>query len=194
MQCCPLQECDERADIFNVTHRRARKKHACEECRGAILPGELHEYISMFFDGAWSAFRQCTLCSEIGDHFSCGRGRVVGTLWDDLEENFFGDMRAGGECMQGLSPAAKQKIIDVRMKWYFEQDEIDDADWEFWPMNRDRQRSVRAPVVEREVEAHWTETPEYYWKREIELDQYREPDPDVAAFWSSIEAAAKDAR
>lgn len=174
VMCCPLSECDETADVFNVVQRRARKEHVCCECRDPITVGTLHEHVSMFYDGSWSSYRQCLVCSEIGDHFSCGRGRIVETLWDDLENNFFPDMRMGGPCMDGLSPAAKMKLVDRRMRWYFDQDEIDDGEWEDWPDHRDRQRPLRAAVVEREEVVPYYDTPEYYWKREAEVDKYRD--------------------
>lgn len=173
MLCCPLQECDEYAKVFERTYPHARKEHECYECGKKIVKGEKHSRIGMFFDGAWSSWRECLLCEEIGDHFSCGGGRVSGTLWEDLEQNFFPDMAMGGPCMQGLSPAAKLMLVEKRMEWYFAQDEIDDNAWDFWPKYRDRQKPVRV-VVEREPEVHWSETPEYYWKRELELDAYRQ--------------------
>jgi hypothetical protein len=175
MMCCPLQEADETCTVWNETDRRARKEHVCDECREPITRGELHKYITSLFDGHWDTYRMCLLCDEIGDHFSCGRGRIMQTLWSDLEENFFPDMSAGGPCMQGLSPAAKQKLIDARMKWYFDQDEINDDAWEFWPKYKDRQRPLRV-VVEREEPVSYYDTPEYYWKRELELDKYRTPE------------------
>jgi hypothetical protein len=45
-------------------------------------------------------------------------------------------MAAGGKCMEGLSPEAKQKLIDARMKWYLEQDEVADSKWEGWAEKR----------------------------------------------------------
>ena len=123
--CCPLQDCDgDRATVYNTTERKARKEHTCYECRGKIAKGTRYEYVSMLFDGSWDDFKLCSLCREIGDHFSCGNGRILGELWSDLEENFFPDMKAGGPCMEGLSPEAKQFLIDRRMAWYYEQDEI----------------------------------------------------------------------
>ncbi len=179
VMCCALSEADERADVYNVTHRRARKQHACEECREPIAVGTLHEHVSMFFDRVWSSYRMCFLCSEIGDHFSCGQGRLVGLLWEDLENNFFPDMRMGGPCMEGLSPAAKAKLVERRMAWYLDQDEIDDSDWEDWPKHRDRQRPIRVPIEREEQPSSYQayyDSPEYYWKRELELDAYRDKD------------------
>jgi hypothetical protein len=78
----------------------------------------------------------------------------------------------GGPCLDGLSPAAKLKLVERRMAWYLDQDEIDDSAWEDWPRHRDRQRPLVAPV-DREEAVPYYDTPEYYWKRELELDAFR---------------------
>lgn len=132
--CCPLSSCDEYATVYDVEWRVSRKEHKCEECREPIPARTKYQHISMLFDGSWSRFKLCAMCTEIGDHFDCG-GRSIGMLWEELEENFFPDMKAGGPCMVGLSPAARQHLIDKRMEWFFGLDEIpchlDDV-WEGW--------------------------------------------------------------
>lgn len=121
MQCCPLGEADETCTLSTRTNRRARKTHKCVECSGEIKPGEIYCYASMLFDGSWSDCKTCKLCEEIGDHFTCG-SRVVGELWSDLQENFFPNMKAGGPCMEGLSPAAKVRLFDACLAWKLGQD------------------------------------------------------------------------
>lgn len=116
MVCCPLSSADETAQVYNATTPIARKAHRCEECDETISPGSKYELIKMLFDGSWSTSRICMSCSEIGDHFNCG-GRVLGMLWEELEENFFPDMKAGGPCMKGLSPEAKARLFERRLKW-----------------------------------------------------------------------------
>lgn len=118
--CCPLSEPEESAQVYHQTKRTARKRHVCCECRSPIEPGAVHDYTSMLFDGEWSTWRTCLLCAEIGDHSNCG-GRIIGVLWEELEENFFPDMKAGGPCMAGLSPAAKNALIERRMAWLFDR-------------------------------------------------------------------------
>lgn len=134
--CCPLQGADEYATVYSVLVRTARKDHSCYECEKAISRGTKYEYITMLYDGHWDDFKICLLCSEIGEHFTCNdgweHGRILGQLWSDLQENFFSDMKAGGPCMEGLSPAAKGKLIDERMEWYLAQDEVNDDRWEGW--------------------------------------------------------------
>lgn len=175
--CCPLREADEAATVYNSETRTARKDHVCYECRKAIPRRTKYVHISMLFDGTWDDFKLCLLCEEIGDHFSCGRGRLLGELWSDLQQYFFRDMSAGGTCMDGLSPAAKGRLFEARMEWYFDQDEIDDSAWEDWPKHRDRQREIRTPVDNRTVlfgdeprNFDW-EAPEVYWPRQLKLEE-----------------------
>jgi hypothetical protein len=97
---------------------------------------------------------------EIRTHFACGNGWIIGELWNDLEENFFPDMKAGGQCMHGLSPEAKRRLIDARMEWYFAEDEVEpvkDEIWEHWVKRADRTTpppgifaQLREPVVDAE--------------------------------------------
>lgn len=119
--CCPLSEADEYCKVWNSTTRKARKAHRCDECREEISVGARYEHISMLFDGAWDTSRLCLSCKEIGDHFTCG-SRILGVLWDDLEENFFPDMRAGGQCLDGLSPEAKDRLFTRRLQWLFDSE------------------------------------------------------------------------
>ena len=123
MICCPLSESDEPASLCNATYRVARKEHKCTECVRSISVGTKHKLIKMLYDGAWESYRICTLCDEIGKHFACGQSRVIGALWTDLEENFFPDMKAGGPCMEGLSPEAESRLFEARTAWLFERDQ-----------------------------------------------------------------------
>ena len=119
--CCPLSGgCAlDAPSCFSSRIRRARKLHRCYECHEGIPLGTQYEHASGIWDGRPDAFRACLSCVEIRDHFACD-GFVYGQLWVELEDNFFPDMTAGGPCMTGLSPAAKQRLIDRRMTWYFE--------------------------------------------------------------------------
>jgi hypothetical protein len=175
--CCPLQGNDgEGPSCSSRAVRKARKEHVCSECREPIPKGAKYDYASGVWDGRPDSFKTCLLCVEIRDHFAC-EGWIYETLWSDLTENFFPDMKCGGQCMTGLSPEAKRKLIDARMEWYFEQDEIDDSAWEDWPKNKDVQRPVReVPVVEPKDDYY--SLPEVYWperlKQEELMRQYEE--------------------
>lgn len=114
--CCPLQGADDAYDVSVVNIRRAAKSHDCEECRDPIKPGDRYENYRGLGGGSWYEHKTCLSCVEIRDHFACN-GWLFGQLWEDLEGNFFPDMKAGGPCMQGLSPAAKGRLFERRMAW-----------------------------------------------------------------------------
>lgn len=117
MVCCPLSGADaERPSCSSTTTRAARKSHRCGECRETIAPGAKYEYTSGIWDGRPSSHKTCLSCVEIRDHFQC-EGWIYGQLWEDLEYNFFPDMKAGGPCMKGLSPEAKARLFERRMAW-----------------------------------------------------------------------------
>ncbi len=122
MVCCPLSGCDGYATAGEVTTRKARKEHLCHECHDPIVRGSRYEHASTLYDGSWSTFKTCLTCVEIRDHFDCGEGYVYGQLWSDIEENFFPDMAAGGVCIEGLSPAAKARMFELRLEWMFESE------------------------------------------------------------------------
>lgn len=117
MICCPL-ESGERDGADFATDRivRAAKGYRCEECDEAITKGARHEYVTGKWSGSFSTFRTCLSCVEIRNHFQCG-GWIIGQIWSDIEENFFPDMKAGGPCMEGLSPEAKARLFERRLQW-----------------------------------------------------------------------------
>lgn len=111
--CCPLQEHDgDLAEMSDTKMVRARKAHRCCECRRTIAAGTLHERCKLLYDGTWSCFRTCLICHEIREHFRCGQSFTFELLWEQLEENLLPTMTAGGECLFGLSPAAKGYLFE----------------------------------------------------------------------------------
>ncbi len=136
--CCPLSydENESSAEFFDQKVVKAKKPHKCYECGEDIKVGDKYERTSGKWEGTMSVFCTCLLCKEIRDHFACDKGYMFGELWQDLHDNFFPEMKAGGPCLDGLSPAAKQSIIDARMEWYFEQGEVDDSKWKDWAAKR----------------------------------------------------------
>lgn len=118
MICCPLSSNSDgpSATVHTMRTRRAAKDHRCSECRETIARGKRYEYVTGCWDSSWSTYRTCLSCVEIRDHFQC-EGWIYGQLWPDLEENFFPDMKAGGPCMEGLSPEAKARLFERRLQW-----------------------------------------------------------------------------
>jgi len=127
VMCCPLEgDCDDYPSFHDRRVRRAAKAHDCSECGEPIERGARYEHVSGKWADEISTYRTCLSCVEIRDHFNCN-GFLYGQLWSDLTENFFPDMRAGGQCMDGLSPAAKSRLFDLRIKWMFESEEERDG-------------------------------------------------------------------
>lgn len=117
VMCCPLSSSDgDHPACSSTCIRTARKDHDCCECDDGIKKGDKYEYISGIWDGSPDAYKTCLSCAEIRDHFACD-GFLFGHLWSDLAENFFPDMKAGGPCMEGLSPEAKARLFARRMEW-----------------------------------------------------------------------------
>lgn len=80
-----------------------------------------------------SEFYTCAVCLEIREHFACD-GFYYGQLWEDLCQNFFPNMVAGGPCLQGLSPKAKGALFDA----YLEKLEDTPREWtEHWEAAKD---------------------------------------------------------
>jgi len=117
VMCCPLSEADDAPSVYNTTHPVARKEHRCEECGETIGKGQKYELYKSLFDGRWSTTRTCLSCAEIRNHFACGQSYYIGQLWEDLEQNFFPDMKAGGPCFTGLSPEARARMFKRRLAW-----------------------------------------------------------------------------
>ena len=116
--CCPLSGGGaDPATLCHVSRVKAAKEHRCSECREPIGKGAQHELAKGVWDSSWWSFRTCLSCVEIRTHFACEGGWVYGELWAQLEDNFFPDMKAGGPCMEGLSPAAKERLFTRRMAW-----------------------------------------------------------------------------
>jgi hypothetical protein len=118
MMCCPLTGNDHAtaATIQTVTRPTAHKEHHCTECGEVIAIGSKYERIEGLWESSWSTYKTCLSCVEIRDHFAC-EGWIFGQLWEDLEQNFFPEMKAGGRCMEGLSPEAKARLFERRTAW-----------------------------------------------------------------------------
>jgi hypothetical protein len=121
MVCCPLSNDGDGPSCFIEKVRTARKTHQCTECREPISAGARYEYVSGIWDRRANSYKTCLSCVEIRKHFSCGGGWIYGEVWSQLEENFFPDMKAGGPCMAGLSPGAKARLFERKLRYDEEQ-------------------------------------------------------------------------
>lgn len=121
-RCCPLSgHNDGHAKVYNTDVIRARKEHRCCECRLMIKRGQMYERVTGLWGERWDTYNTCLLCKAIRDHFNC-EGFIFESLWEDLEQNLFPDMKAGGECLSGLPPAARGFLIERRLSWVFKHE------------------------------------------------------------------------
>ena len=98
---------------YEATKPKARRMHICDECWGAILPGEVYENEAFFDGGSVERFKTCKCCMEIRTKFLCSWYHC--DVWNHLAELFDGcifhddlPLRSIGE----LSSPAKYRVID----------------------------------------------------------------------------------
>lgn len=114
--CCPLDSGDgDGPRVFDQSEPIAAKVHQCSECGLEIARGERYELAKGLWE-SWETFRTCLRCVEIRDHFAC-EGFIYTHVWSNIREHFFPDMRAGGPCLDGLSPTAKAFMFEQRLAW-----------------------------------------------------------------------------
>jgi len=115
MNCCAISAVDADPPAAQWTRiHRARTPHRCGECDARIDVGERYERCASLYDGSWSVDLTCLSCVEIRTHFACD-GWIYGQIWNDLAEEFLPNLRAGGPCLEGLSPAAKARLFELHL-------------------------------------------------------------------------------
>lgn len=75
-------------DFYFADSRKARKEHKCDECRRAIRPGEVYQYVSGKWDGRVGVYKTCLHC-EVTQKWlrrEC-HGFVHGMTAEDIEEH-----------------------------------------------------------------------------------------------------------
>lgn len=64
MECyCEPIEPEDYCSVWNVTWRKARKKHRCCECGEIIQPGQRYENIFSVFESEVTIFKTCEFCA-----------------------------------------------------------------------------------------------------------------------------------
>ncbi len=92
--------------LSNVTHRRARVPHRCDECRRPIAQGEYYNDWRSLYEGQWSTTAYCFLCGIawnilgplLGDD-----GAEVGDLWGACVEAGAFERLPTPVCVDGAS-------------------------------------------------------------------------------------------
>lgn len=117
MMCCPLSSSDDAyCEEWDESKTTSTKIEKCIECDDEIPVGELYHCVDYVFEGEPGGLTTCLTCAAIRNHFGC-EGYSAGIMWDELCENFFPSMSAGGQCMTGLSPELKQVMFDAYNRW-----------------------------------------------------------------------------
>lgn len=75
----------EAAKVCTVRMVRARKQHACGECRRTIETGEQYEVVKGLWGDRWETHKTCLGCTRIRQHF-CSGGWFYGALPELIEE------------------------------------------------------------------------------------------------------------
>ena len=117
MECTCGFDCDidgDSADFHDVTMRRARKQHACCECRRTILPGEMYQHVAGKWGGSLNTYDTCAECAEIRGALCLGSWLYT-SLWEDIQEQVFPEFIT--KCLDALSPPARAKLVDAFDDW-----------------------------------------------------------------------------
>jgi len=81
---CGYDDDGDRFEFNRISYPTARKTHKCDECGGAIQPGQKFELSMAKWAGGLSACKTCDLCRRIREnHCSCS---PYGSMRDDIWE------------------------------------------------------------------------------------------------------------
>ncbi len=85
----------EPCDVWNETHRRARKEHQCTACDMAIRRFESYIEIRSLFEGDWETYRVHLNCYHVGQELmkQCEMWNPA-VLAEDLREHGYDDKRS----------------------------------------------------------------------------------------------------
>lgn len=103
--------------------RKARKIHKCCECHKEIKKGQKYQYESGIWDGKPESYKICLDCLSMRDTFFCGGwvyGEIWSDLWNHLSEN---DGEISSDCLENLTPIAKDKVFKMIEEIWEELDE-----------------------------------------------------------------------
>lgn len=155
--CCPLSgsgDCDTASTVSAVYLQKFERAECCEcsveftghgeraifvSCKcdcDACLDDEHDECADAACKKETEKYHTCAVCLEIRNHFDCGDGFTYGQLWEDIAENFFPSMVAGGHCLTGLSPSAKNDLFEAYNAWFADGGSGSREWFDFWDSMR----------------------------------------------------------
>ena len=83
---CISVDIGDEADFHTSSVQKSRAVRVCEECCGAINPGDEYERVFYVWDGMKETYRTCKTCLEIRNTFMCSWHYSM--VWEDLQEAF----------------------------------------------------------------------------------------------------------
>ncbi len=107
--------------FYNDVERKARKPHTCDECGGAIIPGQTYRYISGLWDRLYvSSYHICGPCSQTIEEFAAAH--------EDERPLFQGLSEALEECLRDEThpdeDTDEDVISEAGMRWKKALDEM----------------------------------------------------------------------
>jgi hypothetical protein len=105
------------AEFSETVTRKSRKPFVCCECHRTTPKGDLYEICHMRYEGEWLVYRTCSLCVEIRNVFTCGKGWTFECLWESMRDYAFEKLTTACKCFMKLSPEAKAFTLERWRKW-----------------------------------------------------------------------------
>lgn len=109
--------CDDPMESISESLPSCRIPFKCCECGLEVPKGDKYEKIVGRYDGEFLTYRTCLLCVEIRNVFTCGKGWMFESLWDDMREYAFERLTTASPCFTKLSAKAKAFVLERWRAW-----------------------------------------------------------------------------
>ena len=110
--CVYVDDLDGPATVLSQKIVKARKQHRCCNCDNPIKPSVSYEKIVTVEDGGLYTYKTCEDCLSIRDAFFCTS--YYFEFIGPLQEHIYAiDGNVSSECIESLTPRAKERIIDM---------------------------------------------------------------------------------
>jgi hypothetical protein len=126
MECaCFSSGFDDYATVLAEHRRKARTTHNCDECLGAIYPGQSYLEERYLFDIVVTTHKTCECCESIRKHLYCDF--LYGSVWSDLREQLYHSIHHSVDDVPWsriakLTPAARAHILLIIEELWLDSD------------------------------------------------------------------------
>jgi hypothetical protein len=113
MSDCQIEiNIDSAPGFSDTTNPKARKEHKCCECGRVIKVGEIYNRIAGVWESEFRTYKTCRDCESIRSTFFSSW--TFTEVIEDLQE-YIGeyDKEKLDECIQDLTPAAKNRVLEM---------------------------------------------------------------------------------